>query len=107
MTATKSTDPNISCPAAIVAGKVCAHAVTVTDLQGWGIDVRHMIADHIYEGTILASKAVHQAWQQGHVRMCTLDPRTMIRHSVFENTPGWVADTLAWCETHLRKEDRT
>lgn len=70
----KSTVHALSCPAAVAAGKVCAHAVTVDDLHSWGIDVRHTIADHIVEGTVDSAAALHAAWLAGHVRMCTLDP---------------------------------
>lgn len=105
MTTIKSIDPLVSCPAAVTTGKVCAHAVTTAQLQGWGIDVRHTIADHIFEGTIDPGTAVHRAWQAGHVRMCTLDPRTTIRRRWTLSAES-VAETLAWIETHLREEDR-
>lgn len=71
----KSTDNDVSCPSAIAAGKVCSHAVLVAQLRSWGIDCELILPHHREPGQSF-SKAVQQAWEQGHVRICSLDPAT-------------------------------
>lgn len=93
----RSTDNNVSCPSAIEAGKVCAHAVTVPEMRSWGIDCE-LVLPHSREPGQARHKAVHQAWRMDKVRMCTLDPSTTGRPWLTPRvqSPESIADSLAF-----------
>lgn len=103
----KSTVEAASCPDAITTGRICAHAVTVDMLRGWGFDCARELP-HLSEPGPAFHVALHKAWQADHVRMCTLDPRTVTRPLPWKDQDHSAAnaEALAWCAAHLRGQDR-
>jgi hypothetical protein len=97
-------DPQVSCPPAVNTGKVCSHAVTDAQLTGWGFTTRR--TDKIVGTPVVTREgvtfreAIMGAWNAGHLRICSLDPRTMIRRGIPEQTNESRADAIAWVEAN-------